>query len=182
MAKPSDLIARAKALAYERHQGQTRKGLAAEPYITHVAGVAELVIQFGGDEETIAAAWLHDVVEDCPPTSLKDIETMFGARVASIVAETTDDKSLEKAERKRLQIVNACKKSPEACLIKMGDKINNIQAMDISPPKDWPKKRVLDYLDWAASVVGNLPHKPQKSLDLFHSTLVNVRNNIESRD
>ncbi len=93
MAKPSDLIARAKALAYERHQGQTRKGLAAEPYITHVAGVAELVIQFGGDEETIAAAWLHDVVEDCPPTSLKDIETMFGARVASIVAETTDDKS-----------------------------------------------------------------------------------------
>ncbi len=182
MAKPSDLIVRAKAFAHERHQGQTRKGLATEPYITHVAGVVELVTQFGADEETITAAWLHDVVEDCPPTSLADIESVFGARVASIVAELTDDKSLEKAERKRLQVVNASKKSPEACLIKLADKINNIHAMDVSPPKDWSKKRLLDYLDWAMSVAENLPHKPQQALNLFNSTVANVRKNIESRD
>ncbi len=182
MARPSDLITRASAFAHERHQGQTRKGIAAEPYITHVQAVVDLVTQFGADEETIAAAWLHDVVEDCPPTTLKDIEEMFGARVAAMVAELSDDKSIEKAERKRLQIANAHKKSPQACLIKFADKINNVQAMVSSPPKHWPKQRILDYFDWAEQVVAGLPHKSDACVELFEKSVRETRKIVENRD
>ena len=54
---------------------------------------------------------LHDTVEDCPLTSFPEIESEFDVNIANIVRELTDDKFLPKAERKRLQIVNAFKKS-----------------------------------------------------------------------
>ena len=69
-----------------------------------------------------SAAWLHDTVEDRPPTSFAEIENEFNVDIANIVRELTDDKSLPKAERKRLQIVNAIKKAEEGRLIKLADK------------------------------------------------------------
>jgi len=66
---------------------------------------------------TIAAALLHDTVEDTE-TSLDEIEARFGAAVAAVVAEVTDDKNLPKAERKRLQVVKAAAKSDRAKLVK----------------------------------------------------------------
>lgn len=107
---------------------------------------------------------------------------MFGARVASLVAELSDDKSIEKAERKCLQIMNAAKKSPEACLIKFADKINNVQAMEASPPKHWPKSRILAYFDWAEQVVAGLPHKPAACTALFEKTLGDMRRIVANRD
>ena len=107
----TDLIKSAEIFARSRHAGQFRKGDAQEPYIVHVEEVAELVTAWGGSESAIVAAWLHDTVEDCPPTSVAELEALFGKEIAGIVAELTDDKSLPKAEQKKQQIMNAPKRA-----------------------------------------------------------------------
>jgi len=170
-----DLIARARAFAETRHDGQTRKGADAAPYITHVEEVAALVSRFGGTPQTVAAAWLHDVVEDCPPTTLADIARLFGVDVAGLVAEVTDDKSLPKAERKRLQVVHAAHKSPGAALIKIADKTSNVRAIGLAPPVAWSAERMHAYLDWAAEVVAALPHRPADALAGFDAALSETR-------
>ena len=165
----TDLIKSAEIFARSRHAGQFPKGDAQEPYIVHVEEVAELVTAWGGSESAIAAAWLHDTVEDCPPTSFAEIEQEFGSEVASIVREMTDDKSLPKSERKKLQIVNAAKKSDAACLIKLADKSSNVEAIGSSPPADWSAERKREYVAWAQTVVGPLPHKPDMAQKTFNS-------------
>ena len=90
----TEKIRLAEAFAREVHEGQFRKGAAQEPYAVHLEEVAELVRSYGGNETEICAAWLHDTVEDCPPTSFADLESRFGMEVANIVRELTDDKSL----------------------------------------------------------------------------------------
>lgn len=176
-----DIIGRAQAFAVERHRGQTRKGAAREPYAIHIEEVAALVARFGGSEDVIAAAWLHDTVEDCAPTSYEEIAASFGAAVAAIVAEVTDDKSLPKEERKRLQVANAPKKSAEAALLKVCDKISNIRAIGNSPPADWPGERQLAYLAWAVSVVEGLPALRVDAMEEFHSSLAATEAAILSR-
>jgi (p)ppGpp synthase/HD superfamily hydrolase len=61
--------------------------------------------------------------------------------------------NLEKAERKRLQIETAGKKSPRARLIKIADKTSNLRAILASPPTDWSTQRKCEYFEWAAAVV-----------------------------
>jgi len=165
----TDLIKSAKIFARSRHAGQFRKGDAQEPYIVHVEEVAELVTAWGGSESAIAAAWVHDTVEDCPPTSFAEIELEFGSEVAGIVREMTDDKSLPKAERKKMQILNAAKKSEAACLIKLADKSSNVAAIGTSPPADWSAERKLEYVAWAQTVIAPLPYKPEMALKSFNN-------------
>ena len=70
--------------------------------------------------------------------------------------EVTDDKSLPKAERKRLQIATAPKKSVRAQVIKLADKISNLRAIVASPPSDWSGERKQEYVGWAKQVVDGL--------------------------
>lgn len=163
----TEKIKQAEAFARECHAGQIRKGAAEEPYTIHLEEVVELVRSYGGNEEEICAAWLHDTVEDCPPTSFEDLESRFGSEVSNIVRELTDDKSLAKAERKRLQVVNASHKSRSASLVKLCDKTSNLRAIANSPPKNWDYQRRCDYVTWAATVVAALPYKPEKALENF---------------
>ena len=169
------LIERARAFATERHAGQTRKGAAAEPYITHPAEVAACVATWGGPEHWVAAAWLHDTVEDCPPTSLAELEQLFGAEVARIVAELTDDKSRPKPERKARQVQSAPGKSRGAALIKIADKTCNVRALRLSAPADWPAERRHAYLDWASAVVHALPPVHAEALQAFHAEVQRTR-------
>ena len=162
-----DLIERAERFARVCHAGQCRKGAAKEPYTIHLEEVSSLVEAWGGSDEAIAAAWLHDTVEDCPPTSHEDLVAEFGYRVADFVAELTDDKSLPKPKRKELQIENAAKKTPEAALVKLADKTSNVGAIANSPPEGWSLARRLQYIAWAEKVVSALPHLPQKGLSEF---------------
>jgi len=159
-----DTIAEARAFAAWAHARHTRKGAAREPYLLHVEEVAAFVTRHGGDTATIAAAWLHDTVEDCngPPDAPLDVRPgmltdWFGTDIAALVAELTDDKALPKAERKRLQLQNAPGKSPRAALIKLGDKTSNIRAIGTSPPVHWDGARCRAYLDWAEAVCAALP-------------------------
>ena len=69
--------------------------------------------------------------------------------------EVTDDKRLRKAKRKQRQIDHASQLSPDAVLIKLGDKISNVLDVTHSPPADWNLERRRDYLDWAEAVVNN---------------------------
>ena len=152
-----DLIKRAERFARERHAGQCRKGTSKEPYTTHLEEVATLVEKWGGSQEAIAAAWLHDTVEDCPPTSFQEITGIFGSNVSDIVRELTDDKSLPKQRRKDLQIFKAPQKTPMAALVKLADKSSNVLAIAKSPPSGWSLQRRLEYIEWAKTVVRRLP-------------------------
>lgn len=151
------LIARAEAFARAAHQGRARKGAAREPYDTHLAEVADFVTRHGGDAVTIAATWLHDTVEDCAPVTAADIAAVFGPLVAAVVAELTDDKSLPKPERKRLQQAHAPGRSSRAALVKLGDKTSNVRGVALSSPVHWDAARQAAYLDWAEAVAAALP-------------------------
>lgn len=149
-----DLVLKATSLAAIQHGEQRRKNFNKTPYINHPIKVASILNQIAGirDAEVLAAAILHDTVEDTD-LSLNDIRVLLGERVAAWVAECTDDKTQPKAERKRHQILSAPTKSPQAKLIKLADKIANV--WDI-PNVDWPTERKRDYLDWALQVVSGL--------------------------
>lgn len=140
-----------------KHSEQRRKNPAATPYINHPVEVAEHLARVGGvvDEEILMAALLHDTVEDTDTTA-QEIEEQFGARVARIVLECTDDKQLPKAQRKRLQILNAPHKSSEAKLVKIADKTCNLRSILHDPPNDWSLERQREYFQWAEQVVAGL--------------------------
>ncbi len=147
-------ILRAAHFAAERHTKQRRKGAAGEPYINHLLEVAELVSSALAepDANLVMAALLHDTVEDTEVTK-EELVHAFGSDVADLVLEVTDDKTLLKAERKRLQIVNAPKKSTRAQVIKLADKISNLRALLASPPSGWDLQRKREYFEWAKRVV-----------------------------
>lgn len=146
-------LARAYHFAAVRHMGQKRKGKAGEPYINHLTEVADLVATAtaGEDADLVVAAVLHDVIEDTPVTPA-ELEREFGARIAGLVAEVTDDKTLPKHERKRLQIAHAPHLSWGAKVIKLADKTANLHSLKKSPPADWPPRRVEEYVEWSLRV------------------------------
>lgn len=150
-------VLRAAHFAARKHTEQRRKGAAAEPYINHLLEVAELVAGALSEPDTnlVIAALLHDSIEDAGVTR-EELVQAFGSDVEDLVLEVTDDKSLPRSERKRLQIVNAPKKSVRAQVIKLADKISNLHSMLASPPADWTIQRKRDYFEWAKQVVDGL--------------------------
>jgi guanosine-3',5'-bis(diphosphate) 3'-pyrophosphohydrolase len=154
MLAPLRLISEAAELAARRHNGMARKGRSNEPYINHLAEVANLLSAAtdGADAELVAAGWLHDTIEDTK-TTREELAQKFSERVAALVVECTDDMSLPKAERRRLQVVNASHKSPSARLIKIADKISNIGARILPDPSAEERADLVDYTNWAEQVV-----------------------------
>lgn len=143
--------------ASEKHRKHKRKDLDQTPYINHPIKVAGLLLNTGGVEDPvlIKAALLHDTIEDTDATE-EELRRKFGNEVTDIVLEVTDDKSLAKEERKFLQIENAPKKSKSAKILKLADKIANLEDILNSPPKDWDNKRKLEYFKWAEEVFEGL--------------------------
>jgi guanosine-3',5'-bis(diphosphate) 3'-pyrophosphohydrolase len=139
--------------AAERHRDQRRKGREASPYINHPIAVARLLAEVGGvsDPVLLQAAILHDTVEDTE-TTLDELEARFGLEVRRVVEEVTDDKSLPKLERKRLQIEHAPQRSNRAKQLKVADKSSNLLDIAHRPPKNWTPERKHEYFDWAERV------------------------------
>lgn len=152
-----ELVVRATQYAAEMHTGQFRKSDSRVPYLNHPIDVMCKLLEIGQvrDGEVLAAAVLHDTVEDCKHNGacLEDIEQRFGKRVASLVGEVTDDKGLSKVERKRMQIAHGPKKSREAMMIKMADKLSNLGDMRERPPLTWDNHRIQGYFVWAHYVL-----------------------------
>jgi GTP diphosphokinase / guanosine-3',5'-bis(diphosphate) 3'-diphosphatase len=162
------LVLRALAFAAEKHRGQRRKDRDASPYINHPIALADLLVNEAGIDaaEVITAAILHDTLEDTA-TTRGELEAEFGADVASIVAEVTDDKSLPKAERKRRQIDHAAEVSDRAVLVKLADKICNLRDMEQSPPAGWSLERNREYFDWSKAVVDRIRDRHPQLAALF---------------
>ena len=135
------------------HKFQMRKD-GHTPFINHPIQVAELISSVGNiqNEDILCAAILHDIVEDTP-TSYEEVKNMFGKEIANIVMECSDDKSLPKAERKRLQVATVRYKSNSAKIVKLADKIANMNDIIINPPSAWDIERKLAYFEWSKEVV-----------------------------
>ena len=151
------LILRAAAFAARKHRDQRRKDAEASPYINHPLELARVLAEVGGvtDAATLCAALLHDTVEDTD-TTFDELQREFGAEIAALVAEVTDDKSLPKTERKRLQIDHATNLSPAAKRVKLADKICNLTDVATSPPVGWSLERRREYFVWAKAVIDRL--------------------------
>ena len=174
---------RALEFAAGRHRTQKRKGEDQSPYINHPIQVASLLANEGGERDPVllTAAILHDVIEDTVDTQeekeelIKQISELFGEQVLSLTLEVTDDKSLDKQERKRLQIENAPHKSDNAKKLKIADKIMNIQDITNNPPTWWSVQRIIEYFDWAEKVVAGLRGVNKRLEDMFDECLKNGR-------
>ena len=154
----NQLILKAAHFAAQKHRDQRRKDEDSLPYINHPISVAKINSEIGNieDPEVLAAALLHDTIEDTKTTPEELIDN-FGERVCSLVQEVTDDKNLPKLERKQRQIDHAKEISEGAALIKLGDKISNVTDITNTPPTDWDSNRRLDYFEWAEKVINNCP-------------------------
>jgi guanosine-3',5'-bis(diphosphate) 3'-pyrophosphohydrolase len=150
-------LVEALSFAAEKHLHQRRKNPERTPYINHLITVLEILWLVGQvrDETTLIASVLHDSIEDTNTTA-DEIREQFGDLVAKMVLEVTDDKSLPKAERKQLQIEHAPHISDGAKLIKLADKISNVQDMYYKPPSGWPLSRRREYVDWSVDVVAGV--------------------------
>jgi guanosine-3',5'-bis(diphosphate) 3'-pyrophosphohydrolase len=143
----------ATMFAADKHRGQKRKDARGTPYINHPITVVNLMTKVGGitDIEALQAGMLHDTIEDTDTTP-EEIEARFGYAVRSLVMEVTDDKKLDKQERKRIQIEKAPSLSPRAKVIKVADKIANLSDLIVSPPAGWSLERQQQYLAWSNQV------------------------------
>jgi len=149
-----DLILKAVAFAAGKHRDQRRKDVQATPYINHPIAVASVLLHEGqvSDTNVLCAALLHDTIEDTTTTA-EELQQEFGAEITNLVLEVTDDKSLDKTERKRLQVEHAAAASHGAQLIKLADKICNLRDIQSHPPANWDGQRKQNYFTWAKQVI-----------------------------
>lgn len=161
------LVLKAMAFAARKHRHQRRKDQEASPYINHPIDLADILANEAQitDEWVLAAAILHDTVEDTGTTP-EELTQEFGPEISGIVDEVTDDKTLSREERKRLQIEHAPGASFRAQQIKLADKIANLRDLTRSPPVDWTIERKRAYFDWSKRVVDGIRglHAPLEAL------------------
>jgi guanosine-3',5'-bis(diphosphate) 3'-pyrophosphohydrolase len=173
------LVLKAAQFAAQKHKGQTRDDLDKSPYIDHPKSVARIISEIGGidDPQILAAALLHDTLEDTETTS-EELKSVFGKRVCRLVEEVSDNKNLPKEVRKQHQIEHAAVISADAVLIKLGDKISNVIDIINTPPADWSLERRKKYLDWAEAVIANCPKVNSALEQYFAEVLKKGRNSL----
>jgi guanosine-3',5'-bis(diphosphate) 3'-pyrophosphohydrolase len=139
---PTTLISEAYSVAVAAHDGQVRRS--GEPYVLHPVAVATIVASLGLDDTTIAAALLHDAVEDTGVT-ITDLEASFGAEVAAIVDGVTklervkfDSKEAQQAATVRKMLV-AMAKDLRVLIIKLADRLHNMRTVAGMPA--WKQER-----------------------------------------
>ena len=133
------LLRKAYALARTAHEGQFRKG--GDPYIMHPVAVATIIAEdFMMDANSVAAGFLHDVVEDTD-TTIDDIRREFGDDVAFLVQVVTKPKShapgqadLAKQENNFRQLLDSMRRDIRAVLIKLADRLHNMRSLGSMQP------------------------------------------------
>ena len=160
------LVTKAAWFAAHAHREQRRKDRARTPYFNHLAEVADLLAFAGADANPIAAGYLHDTIEDAGATH-EILRAEFNADIAGLVLAATDNKTLDKARRKALQVAHASAAPPRLANLKLADKISNLRSMEAAPPADWSAQRIAEYIAWAHEVVTRLPAASPALLDLY---------------
>ncbi|XP_006152894.1 guanosine-3',5'-bis(diphosphate) 3'-pyrophosphohydrolase MESH1 isoform X2 [Tupaia chinensis] len=132
MGSEAAQLLEAADFAARKHRLQRRKDPEGTPYINHPIGVARILTHEAGITDTVVL------------------------QVRRLVEEVTDDKTLPKLERKRLQVERAPHSSPGAKLVKLADKLYNLRDLNRCAPEGWSEQRVQEYFEWAAQVVKGL--------------------------
>lgn len=147
------ILTNAFKFSANKHKKQRRKGILEIPYVNHPIDVANLLANVIDTDDYIllVSAVLHDTIEDTD-TTFEELELTFGSDIANIVFEVSDNMSLPKSERKRLQIEKASGLSNRAKMIKIADKICNIQDM-LNTRYHWTIRQKLKYISWSEKVV-----------------------------
>lgn len=167
-------IIKATHFASIKHRDQRRKNRRSDPYVNHPIALANVLTNEIKDvvsDNVVVAAILHDTIEDTETTEL-EILTEFGPEVLSIVKDVSDDKSLKKDVRKKLQIRNAKNCSYEAKLVKLADKICNLRDFGADAPVGWSNERCLEYFYWAKEVVDQLRGTHKELETIFYKEYV----------
>ena len=159
--KPLDttLLDRAIIFAVKAHAGTERRGKGF-PYIVHPMEAVSIVATMTADQELLAAAALHDTVEDTDVT-VEDIKAQFGPRIAAIVADESDtiDASVPEEDswvgRKQAAIDKLARASHEAKMVALGDKLSNMRAI----ARDYQQQ---------GDALWNLFHVKERSLHEWH--------------
>lgn len=129
----TELLDRAIVFAVKAHAGTERRGKGF-PYIIHPMEAMEIVATMTTDQEVLAAAALHDTVEDTDVT-IEDIRAAFGDRIAALVAQESEERpegiSDEESwhDRKQAAIESLAKAPHDAKIVALGDKLSNIRAI-----------------------------------------------------
>jgi guanosine-3',5'-bis(diphosphate) 3'-pyrophosphohydrolase len=150
------LVVRALGFAAEAHRTQFRKDRET-PAINHPIRLLQLLVDAGGvtDPTVLAAAALHDVLEDCE-VDFPELEARFGTEVAGVVFEMSDPPHLDKAAMRAWQVETAPRLSPAARLVKLADKTVNLNDLMDWPPTGWSDRRKASYFEWALEVVAGI--------------------------
>lgn len=162
------LLAKAANFAAQAHHRQRRKDKDETPYINHLTEVAHLLADAGCDVAVVAAGYLHDTIED-PKISHETLVKEFGEDIANLVQSASDDKRLDKAVRKELQVKHAAQATPDQAALKLADKISNLRSICLTPPAKWSEERRQEYVAWADHVVTQLPSKNDFLMKEYHS-------------
>lgn len=175
------LLLQAIAFAGQKHRTQRRKD-GVTPYLNHTVHVALLLAEVGGvtDAEILAAAVLHDTIEDTD-TTVEEIAVHFGDRVAGLVLEVTDDDSMSYPLRKQWEIDHAPDLSPDATLIKIADRTSNVMDLYEAPAQGWAIKRRQQYLVWAEMVVNGCKPVNPPLLEHFREVARRGRQQLDMR-
>jgi len=125
-AERSPLVRGALETAHRAHAGQVRNGSGGMAYVEHPRGVAELLAAEGFGDEALAAALLHDVVEDSELT-VEELEGPFGPAIAATVGVLSDDESIEPYRERKLEHRGRVREAGgDALAIYCADKLNNV--------------------------------------------------------
>jgi guanosine-3',5'-bis(diphosphate) 3'-pyrophosphohydrolase len=176
-------VFQALAFAAHKHRDQRRKDVEASPYINHPIALADILVNEGGitDHVVLCAAILHDTIEDTE-TTYEELVSVFGRDIADVVAEVTDDKTLEPPVRKLLQIEHAAHASPRAKLVKLADKTCNLRDLTATPPSEWSGERRKAYFEWAAKVVAGVRGTNAALEAAFDRAIANQSKLLPARD
>ena len=149
--KVSLRLTKALLMASESHKNQRRKS-DDSPYINHLIEVQNLLVTVAmvNDEDVIIAGLLHDIIEDSD-VSKQQLTKQFGSRIANIVGDLTDDKSLPLERRHELAIEKLSTAPKSVKIVKLADVCSNAAAI----PKDWDGERITKYFDWLDIIVSH---------------------------
>jgi (p)ppGpp synthase/HD superfamily hydrolase len=149
------LSAAAKAMADRVHAGARRPNGRRSPFSEHYGEVAAFVAAHGGPDAAVAAAFLHDAVEDTAAT-VEDVARATSPLVAVMVGALTDPEhfaALPTAARKALQAERVARKGALVKLVKIADQTSNVRSVAADPPVAWDARKCMAYADGARRIV-----------------------------
>lgn len=168
----ANVVQKAEEYATRAHAGQFMRNQTRDPFIEHPRKVVHLVELSGATDDELAAAWLHDIVEDTPVT-LEDIEREFGLVIKELVDGLTDPPHFEGNPshlRKKWQADRVKDKSAGVKRVKIADQTVNTYGMGFTPPIGWPPEERRAYVEGAKWIVDECRGVSEYLENLFNKT------------